>query len=576
MKLHIVAVLCVLGVLAFAPAALAQPWTISKVVDEATPCSATALFNPYNASYSAIDGPWVIFIDAGFDNCTSNNGQSLWSYNLITNSFVKLADTTTPVPPTGAYEFEGFVQNVFDNLQVRNGTVLFFGFDAGHNTTTNCQGGLYTVPAGGGTITRVVDYTMTLPGHGGSFCGTNNSYGINGVMGMSLDDGKVVFSAETNTANDGVWWAPPNVNTTEGDLHRIADAGTVYYTPFPPGCVKPDCADIYQWGSAFIEGSTIAFTGGGYPTGLFVNSNSNAVLLSNYILPGDNSPNPNEPDYSSYFYGPVVDGSNVFFLAFDPNYTGTCANGGSGTGYFYGVFETTTKGKTATNIMNTCETQPNGDPIGLNSFFQMAANEGTVVFEVEDETLGFALDSSINGVVSTLLQPGGPLPTGASCDGTPGSPGCATQVGRVGTGAMSGGRVVFFAEGGPSYGDFGIYVASLPCSTAASNVTVTLGALSYNATTGIWTQSATVKNTSKTAITGPLALVLANLTAGATLTNPNGSTVCFAPAGSPYINLPLSGNELKGKAGVTVSLKFSAPADAEITFTSEVASPGAR
>ncbi len=559
--------------------AWAQPWTISKVVDNTTPCTSSAFFNPYN-SFAAIEGPWVVFVDAGNDNCTTNNGESLWSYNLITDTFVKLADTTTPVPPSNTYEYEGFLQNVYDNLQVHDGTVLFYGYDAGFNPTTNCSGGLYTVPVGGGTITRVVDYSMTLPGEGGSFCTLFGSYGINGLLGMSLDRGTVVFSAQANPgANDGIWSAPAGVNTKESQLKRIADGGTLYYTPFPTGCKGDGCEDIYQWFGGFIGGTTTAFTGGGSPSGLFLNKSSDPLLLSNYVLPDDNGVDLNQPYDTSFYYGPVVDGNNIFFLALDPFYTGTCGNGGSGQGTFGGVFETTTKGKTATSIMNTCDTQPNGDPLnGPNSFLQMAANEGTAVFEVEDETTGdYVLDSSVNGVVSKLIAPGDPLPTGASCNGMAGSPGCVYKVSPgPGTGGMSGGRVVFAAEGGPYFYDAGIYVASLACARAASNVSVTLGTLTYDSKTGIWSQSASVKNTGKTVISGPLSLVLADLSSDATLTDGNGSTVCFAPAGSPYINLPLTDNELKHNASEKVTLEFSAPADADITFTPEVAGAGAR
>src|SRR5208282_2601891 len=572
MKSCIIAILCVL---AFSPAIWAQTtWTTTLVVDNTIPCpGGQGNFNPYNL-FPAINGQWVVFLDSGDDNCAANNGPSIWSYNLVTNALVKLADTSTLVPPSNTYEFVGFVQNVFNNLQVHDGTVLFYGYDAGFNPTTNCSGGLYTVPAGGGTITRVVDYTMTLPGAGGSYCLLNDSYGINGLLGMSLDQGKVVFTAQANPgANDGVWWAPANVNTKESELHRITDEGTAYVTPFPTGCSGSECETIYEWFGGFIGRTTIAFTGGGSPSGLFLNKSSDPLLLSNYILPDDNGPDPNQPYENSFYYGPVVDGDNIFFLASDPFYTGTC-----GEGTFAGVFETTTKGKTATSIMNTCDLQPNGDPLnGPNSFLQMAANEGTAVFQVEDDVTGqVVLDSSVNGVVSQLIAPGDPLPTGASCNGGYHQPGCVTSVSPPGTGGLSGGRLAFFATGGPYWYDNGIYVASLPCASAASDVSVELGALMYDSKTGIWSQTATAKNIGKQAIAGPLSLVLASLTSGVTLADGNGSTVCFAPPGSPYINLPLKDSELKGGKSVKVKLEFAAPPDAEITFTSEVAAAGAR
>ena len=493
---------------------------------------------------------------------------------------MKLADTTTLVPPANTYAFEGFTAVSADNLQVHDGTVLFYGYDAGSSSTTSCYGGLYTVPVGGGTIYRTVDYTQALPGYGGSFCGPDTAYGIDGLLGMSLDQGKVVFStgavASGKSSNAGVWWAPALVNTTESDLHRIADLDTVYQSSLPAGCSPPGCDTIDTWNGANIGGTTTAFTGGD-PNGLgldglFVNTYSHPILLSDVLLPGDTGADSGRPDNSSAYIAPVIDGTNIFFIGTDPWYEGSCAGG-----TFAGIFEVATTGGTVTSIMNTCNTQPNGDSLTADSFNQLGANEGIAAFQVTDATTGdLVLNASVSGVVSQVLAPLEPLPSGASCAGGYHDTGCATSVSPPGTDAVSGGRVVFSAEGGPYWYDNGIYVASLPCATTPSDVSVTLGALSYNSTTSIWTQSATVKNTGKTAITGPLSLVLADLSSGATLTDGNGSSVCFTPAGSPYINLPLTGNELKGHTGKEVSLKFSAPADAEITFTSEVAGSGAR
>jgi hypothetical protein len=577
MKLCIIAILCVLLV---TPALWAQTWTTTLVVDNTVPCPGGAgYFNPASAQYPAIEGEWVVFLDGGDDNCTANSGQSIWSYNLVTNQLVDLADTSTPVPE-GTGDFLGFVPVCCTgNVYLRDGIVLFSGYDSGVGSD-NCSGGLYTVPVGGGTIYRVVDYTMALPGYGGSFCFLNSDLN-NGVLGASLDHGKIVFSAQARgsglSANDGIWWAPANVNTKKSDLHRIADFDTVYESPFPAGCEQPDCWTVNSWSGADISGSTIAFASysdsfGTGAAGLFVNKYTRPILLSDVILPGDGNTDPERPYDYSYFDNPVVDGSNIFFIAFDPWYQGTCAQG-----TFIGVFETTTKGSSPINIMNTCNAQPNGDALGANSFNQMAANEGTAVFQVTDSTAGQSvLDASVNGAVSVLIAPGDPLPSGASCDGGYHDPGCATAVSAPGVGGMNGGRVTFVAEGGAYWYDEGVYVASLPCASAASGVSVTLGALTYDAKTGIWTETATVKNTEKNAITGPLSLVLADLSSDVTMADGNGSTVCFAPPGSPYINLTLTDNELKGGKSVKAKLEFNGPPDAEISFSSEIAEAGAR
>jgi hypothetical protein len=558
-------------------------------VDQTTPCNAagTAFFSPnLNDVYAGIGGQWVVFVDGGNDNCTANNGESLWAYNLLGgnsfSAFVKLADTTTLVPPDNVYTFVDFQQDevLGNTLQVRDGTVLFVGYDS---ESSGCTG-LYSMPVTGGNITRVVDCNSSLPGYGGNFSLISNSgsWGDTGEFGMSLDHGTIVFSAQTvGGANYGFWSAPVGVNTTKSQLKRIADNDTTFVSKYPPNCTT-NCLSIHGWGStAFIRGSTTVFPGdGGYSgiNAIFVNSIADPILQSVQALPGDESHESNSYPYSyAEYYGPIVDGADIYFYGTDPDYDGNCA-GTAPNGTFAGVFEIGTSGGTVTSIMNTCDPQPNGDAVSADSFVEFAANEGTTVFEVNDPKFSDpgVLDFSYNGVVSKLIQPGDPLPTGASCDGVAGQPGCVTAVYNIGTGAMDGGRVVFGAEGGPYEYDNGIYVASLACASTASDVSVTLGKLSYDSKTGIWSQSATVKNTGKTAITGPLSLVLANLSSDATLTDGSGSTVCFAPVGSPYIDVPLSGNQLAAKAGKAVTLDFAAPSTATITFTSEVAGVGAR
>jgi hypothetical protein len=564
-------------------------WTIDKIVDNTTKCPGTTsgYFNP-NGEFPAINGEWVVFLDEGNDGCAANNGQSIWSYNLVTKALTKLVDTGTEVPvPAGVGKFTAFVPNNTLNLQVNDGTVLFWGLDNGHNAKyPQCAGGLYTIPVNGGTIHRVVDYTMTLPGQGGYFCGLNPGPGLTGLQGMSISAGKVVFSAQADPgANDGVWWAPANVDTTEADLHLVADGSTIYDSPFPAGCnPKVSCWQIYQWGDGFIGGSTIAFTGGGGnpgPWGLFLNSIKDPILQSNYILPGDTDHDTHHPDQASAYTVPVVDGNNIFFIASDPFYLGTCGNGGSGTGTFAGVFETSLAGGTATSIMNTCDDQPNGDKLLANSFNYLAANQGTAVFQVQENLGGgqyqYVLDSSTNGVVSQLIAPGDALPSGASCNGAYHAMGCATSISPPGTGGMNGGRVVFGAEGGAYWYDDGIYVASLPCAgSVTSDVSITLGKLAYSASTGTWSQTATIKNIGNVALTAPLSLVVQDLTSGASLSNLNGTTVCFAPAGSSYINFNFSANELAIGKSAEVTLEFSAPSTAKISFISEVAGAGAR
>ncbi len=92
-----------------------------------------------------------------------------------------------------------------NNLQVNEGTVLFYGSGTGSNPTDpNCDSGLYTVSVTGAAVCGVVDYTMTLPGYGGSFCGLNTSNGINGLL-MSQQGQGGVFGGSGRRAQRQCW-----------------------------------------------------------------------------------------------------------------------------------------------------------------------------------------------------------------------------------------------------------------------------------------------------------------------------------------------------------------------------------
>jgi hypothetical protein len=148
-------------------------------------------------------------------------------------------------------------------------------------------------------------------------------------------------------------------------------------------------------------------------------------------------------------------------------------------------------------------------------------------------------------------------------------------VGNPGPNATFGGRVAFETWTSLVYG---LFLASPACAAIdTSLVSITLSSLSYNPTTKIYSQTATVTNTSSSNITGPLSLLVTNLTAGTTMTNESGVTICEAPAGSAYINLNLGTKNVLPKAkSSTVTLQFKNPNTGNITFTPQVAGPGAR
>jgi uncharacterized repeat protein (TIGR02543 family) len=104
---------------------------------------------------------------------------------------------------------------------------------------------------------------------------------------------------------------------------------------------------------------------------------------------------------------------------------------------------------------------------------------------------------------------------------------------------------------------------------------VTLGGFTLNPITGRFLQTVTLTNGSAATITGPISLVLDNLSSNATLANATGTTDALAPpAGSPYINA--STNLAPGQA-ITVTLQFTDPSRGAISYTTRVlAGPGSR
>jgi hypothetical protein len=110
-------------------------------------------------------------------------------------------------------------------------------------------------------------------------------------------------------------------------------------------------------------------------------------------------------------------------------------------------------------------------------------------------------------------------------------------------------------------------------ATALTDVTaqlaISLGSLTLNPTTKHYTQTVTLKNTGPTPITGPLSLVLDNLSSNAKLVNQTGVTTKQGPAGSPYLDVDLAGNVLDAGQSVTVVLEFDSPT-AAITYQARV------
>lgn len=175
-------VLITVGGVASAPAMLSvgstSPGPVSKiVVDSNTPRpDGQGMFTPFAVTLPALEGNLAVF---------HNADDSIWTVNVDTGVFRKLADTQTTVPG-GSGTFSSFFYNFNAasgvSPQIRNGTVVFFGRDATGGV------GLYSVSAAGGAITRVANYNTSDP-QGGTF-----NY-LNALDQFFFDGSHVVFDS---------------------------------------------------------------------------------------------------------------------------------------------------------------------------------------------------------------------------------------------------------------------------------------------------------------------------------------------------------------------------------------------
>jgi hypothetical protein len=88
----------------------------------------------------------------------------------------------------------------------------------------------------------------------------------------------------------------------------------------------------------------------------------------------------------------------------------------------------------------------------------------------------------------------------------------------------------------------------------------------YNSALRVFEQTVFITNTSTSALSGPLALVLTNLSNNATLANANGST----GSGNPYINVLKQGSTLPPGKTISIVLEFKDSTFALITYGTQV------
>jgi hypothetical protein len=102
--------------------------------------------------------------------------------------------------------------------------------------------------------------------------------------------------------------------------------------------------------------------------------------------------------------------------------------------------------------------------------------------------------------------------------------------------------------------------ASTPTGDVSGQVSVTHSGFGRSRTNGVWTATLTVKNTSTTAISGPVQVVLTKLPSNVTMVNKAG-----VRNGDPYVIA--SAGTLAAGASVSVMIQFTNPSNGFIDFT---------
>ena len=111
-----------------------------------------------------------------------------------------------------------------------------------------------------------------------------------------------------------------------------------------------------------------------------------------------------------------------------------------------------------------------------------------------------------------------------------------------------------------------------PGTIPAPSYTVTREPAKLDPETGLVKQVVHIANEGNGAAPAPLFLVVQNLSANATLTNADGTTIALPPLGSPFVEVRVGGDEvLRPHETKTVQLLFSDSNGSEITYNTLVA-----
>jgi hypothetical protein len=202
-------------------------------------------------SATAISGTTVAFYST-----TSGSGQGIYTATTGGGSLARMADTTTIVPG-GSVPFTSF-----GGLTLSGSTVAFQGKNNG--PTAN---GIYTGDVPTGTLTRIADFTTTIPVVGGTFGASVNAFGTPSVSGATVAFRGSGFDSGGHAVG-GIYAG----STAGGSLIRVVDTSTTF-----PGYSGSNTA----FNDPAISGTIVAFSlvsGNGTSGGIFYKDTSTGVL----------------------------------------------------------------------------------------------------------------------------------------------------------------------------------------------------------------------------------------------------------------------------------------------------------
>lgn len=316
---------------------------------------------------------------------------------------------------------------------IRNGTVVFLGWDS---NTIRYHQGLYSVPAGGGPVTKIADYNTPDPS-GGIFQRLDE--GAKPTGSFWTDSGKVVFQGASPADSGGLYSA----NVDGSGLALVADLNHPY---------KLTNDQVIYFSNPTLTGNTIVMFGAdgfdpvsGY-NGIYTTtigaggSGYKEIFNSNTQLPGN-------PDsrFHTRILTPILatDGNLVAFTADDTNLEPR----------FKGLYTIPIGGGAITKIVDRTTALPGLGQIDiLNSATSIAIDKGQILFRAQDVTPGFPGNNGLflysNGAFQRILG------TNDILDGHK-----VFGVFDVGANAISNGRFVFAVDFGPGYG-MSVYLAT--------------------------------------------------------------------------------------------------------------------